>query len=61
VRFVIESFLPQLCGRNVLMHESNTAVVATLTTKTTPSPVTMTELRRLWHLLNANDTRIRPR
>jgi hypothetical protein len=36
-------------------------VVATLTTRTTPFPVMMTELRRLWHLLDVNDIRIRHR
>jgi hypothetical protein len=61
VRLAIESFLPQLRGRKVLLHEDNTAVVATLSKLTTRSPVTMTELRRLWHLLDVNDISIRPR
>jgi len=61
VRLAIESFLPQLRGRHVLLHEDNTAVVATLSKLTTRSPVMMTELRRLWHLLDVNDIRIRPR
>jgi hypothetical protein len=47
VRLAIESFLPQIRGRHVLLHEDNTAVVATLSNLTTRSPVTMTELRRL--------------
>jgi hypothetical protein len=47
VRLAIESFLPQLRGRNVLLHEDNTAVVTTLSKLTTRSPVMMTELRRL--------------
>jgi hypothetical protein len=61
VRLAIESFRPQLRGRNVLLHEDNTAVVATLSKLTTRSPVMMTELRRLWHLLDVNDISIRPR
>jgi hypothetical protein len=61
VRHVVESFLPQLKGRQVLLHEDNTAVVATLTKLTTRSPVMMTELRRLWYLLDTNDIHIRPR
>jgi hypothetical protein len=60
VRLAIESFLPQLRGRNVLLHEDNTAVVATLSKLSTRSPVMMTELRRLWHLLDVNDISIRP-
>jgi hypothetical protein len=35
--------------------------MATQTKLTTRSPVLMNELRRLWHLLGANDIRIRPR
>jgi hypothetical protein len=61
VRVAIESFLPHLRGRNVLLHEDNTAVVATLTKLTTRSPVMMTELRLLWHLMDVNDIRIRPK
>jgi hypothetical protein len=60
-RLAIEAFLPQLRGRNVLLHEDNTAVVATLSKLTTRSPVMMTELQRLWHLLDSNDISIRPR
>jgi hypothetical protein len=44
VRLAIESFLPQLGGRNVLLYEDNTAVVATLSKLTTRSPFMMTEL-----------------
>jgi hypothetical protein len=61
IRLMIESFLPQLRGRYVLLHEDNTAVVATLSKLTTRFPVMMTELRRLWHLLDVNDISIRPR
>jgi hypothetical protein len=45
VRLAIESFLPQLRGRNILLHEDNTAVVATLSKLTTRSPAMMTELK----------------
>jgi hypothetical protein len=61
VRHAVESFLPQLKGRQVLLHEDNTAVVADLTKLTSRSPVMMTELRRLWYLLDTNDIHIRPR
>jgi hypothetical protein len=60
VRIAIESFLPQLKGRHVFLHEDSTAVVATLTKLTTRSPVIVTELRRLWYLLDTNDIHIRP-
>jgi hypothetical protein len=62
VRLAIESFLPQLRERNVLIHEDKAVVVATTLTKlTTRSSVMVTELRRLWHLLDVNDIRIRPK
>jgi hypothetical protein len=62
LRHAIKSFLPQLKGRNVLLPEDNTAVlVATLTKLTTRSHVMMTEMRRLWYLLDSNNIHIRPR
>jgi hypothetical protein len=61
VRHVVESFLPQLKGRQFLLHEDNTAVVAALSKLIYRSPVMMTELRRLWYLLDTNDIHIRPR
>jgi hypothetical protein len=36
-------------------------VVAALTKLTTRASVMMTELRRMWYLLNTNDIHIRPR
>jgi hypothetical protein len=60
-RHAVESFLPQLKGRQVLLHEDNTAVVAALTKLTSRSPVMMTELRHLWYLLDHNDIHVRPR
>jgi hypothetical protein len=61
VRHAVESFLPQLKGRQVLLHEDNTAVVAALIKLTSRSPVMITELRRLWYLLDTNVIHIRPR
>jgi hypothetical protein len=61
VRHAVESFLPQFKGRQVLLHEDNTAVVAALTKLTSRSPVMITELRRLWFLLDTNDIHIRSR
>jgi hypothetical protein len=60
VRLAIESFLHHLRGQIVLLHEDNTAVVVTLFKLTTRSLVMMTELRRLWHLLDVKDMSIRP-
>jgi hypothetical protein len=61
VRHAVDSFLPQLEGRQVPLHEDNTAVVAALTKLTSRSPVMMEEVRRLWYLLDTNDIHIRPR
>eukprot|EP00873_Tetraselmis_striata_P004745 jgi/Tetstr1/425009/TSEL_015477.t1 len=61
VRHAVGSFLPQLRGRRVLLHEDNTAVVASQTNLTSRSPVMMEELRKLWHLLDIHDISIRPR
>ena len=61
VRHAVNSFLPQLKGRQVLLHEDNTAVVAALTKLTSRSPAMMEELRRLWYLLDTNDIHIRAR
>eukprot|EP00873_Tetraselmis_striata_P007845 jgi/Tetstr1/428109/TSEL_018164.t1 len=62
VRLAVESFLPRLAGRNVLMHEDNHAVVHFLTTMTSRSPATlMAELLRLWCLLVSHDIRLRAR
>ena len=61
VRHAVESFLPQLAGRNVLLHEDNQAVCHILTGLTSRSPVMMDELRRLWCLLDTNSITIRAR
>ena len=61
VRFAVQSFLPRLRGRRVLLHEDNQAVVRILTTLTSRSPALMNELRKLWYLLDTNDIIIRPR
>eukprot|EP00873_Tetraselmis_striata_P006728 jgi/Tetstr1/426992/TSEL_017199.t1 len=58
VRLAVESFLPHLAGRNVLMHEDNHAVVHVLTTLTSRSPAMMAELRRVCHLQDSQDIRL---
>ena len=61
VRYAVMTFLRQLTGRNVLLHEDNQAVVAVLTHLTSRSPDMMQELRKLWYLLDAHGIAIRPR
>eukprot|EP00873_Tetraselmis_striata_P018362 jgi/Tetstr1/438626/TSEL_027177.t1 len=52
VRLAVESFLPHLAGRNVLLHEDNQAVCHILSGLTSRSPEMMAELRRLRCLLD---------
>jgi hypothetical protein len=44
---VVLSFLPQLAGRNILLHEDNQAVRYVVAGMTSRSPEMMNELRRL--------------
>jgi hypothetical protein len=48
-------------GRRMLLHEDNQAVIGVLTNFTSRSPSLMTELRKLWFLLDDNDVRLRTR
>jgi len=57
----VESFLPHLAGRNVLMHEDNQAVCHILSGLTSRSPEMMAELRRLWCLLDSHGIHLRAR
>jgi hypothetical protein len=61
VRHAVESFLPQVAGRNVLLHEDNHAVCHILKGLTSRSHAMMDELRRLWCLLDTNNISIRAR
>jgi hypothetical protein len=61
VRLAVLSFLPHLHGRNILLHEHNHAVCYVLTGLASRSPEMMTELRRLWYLLDTNNIHIKPR
>jgi hypothetical protein len=49
-----------MAGRNVLLHEDNHAVCHVLAGTTSRSPEMMTELRRLWYLLDTNNIHIKP-
>eukprot|EP00873_Tetraselmis_striata_P046592 jgi/Tetstr1/466856/TSEL_011313.t1 len=61
VRLAVESFLPHLAGRNVLLHEDNQAVCQVLSGLTSRSPQMMAELRRLWCLLDSHGIHLRAR
>eukprot|EP00873_Tetraselmis_striata_P040771 jgi/Tetstr1/461035/TSEL_006185.t1 len=61
VRLAVESFLPHLAGRRVLLHEDNHAVCSVLAGLTSRSPAMMAELRKLWYLLDSNCVHIRAR
>ena len=61
VRFSVESFLAQLRGRVVRLHEDNMGVVGILAAGRSRSPRIMDEMRKLWWLLDANDILIRGR
>eukprot|EP00873_Tetraselmis_striata_P001682 jgi/Tetstr1/421946/TSEL_012845.t1 len=54
VRLAVESFLPHLAGRRVLLHEDNQAVCSVLAGLTSRSPEMIAELRKLWYLLDSN-------
>jgi hypothetical protein len=59
VRCAIESFLPELKGRRLILHEDNQSAVGVLTHLTSTSRVMMSELRKLFLLTDNNDIRIR--
>ena len=60
VRCAVESFLNELKGRWLVLHEDNQSVVSVLTNMTSRSPAMMSELRKLFLLLDSNEIRIRP-
>jgi hypothetical protein len=59
VRHDVESFLPHMAGRNVLMHEDNQAICHIMTCLTSRLPVMMDELRQLWCLLDTKSITMR--
>ena len=61
VRRAVQSFLPELRGHRLRLHEDNMAVVHILTHLTSKSPVLMAELRKLFYLLDTNGIRVLPR
>ena len=61
IRCAIESFLPEVKGRRLLLHEDNQSVVGVLTHPTSRSPAMMSELRKLFLLIDEHDISIRTR
>jgi hypothetical protein len=60
VRLSLKMFLPKLACMSVLLHEDNHAVCYILAGLTTScSPSRMTNLRKLWHMLDENGINIR--
>eukprot|EP00873_Tetraselmis_striata_P007234 jgi/Tetstr1/427498/TSEL_017624.t1 len=55
------TFLSELRGRHVLLYEDNMGVVYVLANLTSRSPLLMTELRKLWFVLDYNDISISAR
>ena len=58
VRCAIQSFLPELKGRRLLLHEDNQSVIGVLTHLTSRSPAMMCELRKLFLLIDEFDIKI---
>jgi hypothetical protein len=59
VRCAIESFLSELRGRRLLLHEDNPSVVGVLTHLTSRSPAMMSELLKLFLLPDESGISIR--
>jgi hypothetical protein len=59
VRCAIQAFLPELRGRRLLLHEDNQSVIGVLTHLTSKSPTMMSELRKLFLLVDTYDIKIR--
>jgi hypothetical protein len=61
VRYAVDSFLPQLRGRSVLLREDNQVVCALIERWTTRSGALMVQLEKLWWTLDSNDIEMRVR
>ncbi len=59
VRCAIHSFLPELKGRRLLLHEDNQTIIGVLTHLTSKSPAMMCELRKLFLLIGMYDIKIK--
>eukprot|EP00873_Tetraselmis_striata_P022075 jgi/Tetstr1/442339/TSEL_030479.t1 len=61
VRYAVLTFLSEMRGRHAFLHEDNMGGVHVLANLTSRSPLLMTELRKLWFILDSNDISIRAR
>jgi hypothetical protein len=61
VMLAVKAFLPHLAGENDLLHEDNQAVYCILAGLNSRPPAMMSELRKLWHLLDAIGINIKAR
>ena len=59
VRYAIQTFLPELKGRRLLLHEDDHSVIGVLTHLTSKSSTMMCELRKLFLLIDTYDIKIR--
>jgi hypothetical protein len=55
----IQSFLPEVKERRLLLHEDNQSVIGMLTQLTSKSPAMMCELRKMFLLIDMYDIKIR--
>eukprot|EP00873_Tetraselmis_striata_P045615 jgi/Tetstr1/465879/TSEL_010496.t1 len=58
VRYAVLTFLSELRSRQMLPHEDNMGVIHNLANLISRSPLLMTELRKLWFILDTNDISI---
>eukprot|EP00873_Tetraselmis_striata_P016512 jgi/Tetstr1/436776/TSEL_025556.t1 len=61
VRYSVLTFLSELRDRHVLLRDDNMGVVHILANLSFRSPLLMTELRKLWFILDSNDISIHAR
>eukprot|EP00873_Tetraselmis_striata_P039955 jgi/Tetstr1/460219/TSEL_005534.t1 len=61
VRRAVLTFLSELRGQEVLLHEDNMGVSYILANLTSRSPLLMAELQKLWFILDTEDISMRPR
>ena len=61
VRCSIKTFLPELKGKRLLLHEDNQSVIGLLTHLTSKSSTMMCELRKLFLLIDTYDIKFRTR
>ncbi len=59
VRCAIQTFLPELKGKRLLLHEGNQSVIGVLTYLTSKSPTMICELQKLFLLIDTYDIKIR--